>query len=236
MYLAAEDKRSVSRRLRVLRGLSSTGGLAGPFHDRFPPCSYSLTPLDWRVLSALIASPEASPTRLARLVGVTLKTFIGHRARLIERHAVFFLPKVDWSKLDCVSLVVTCRDAEYVDPIRAELQSRYPASIPMDVKGGEGIAPGWDDSTCFAEMVPAHSPHAVHSLVREISRFPGVKFVRFETWGPERLYFHWIQNRVAERIAATAPTTSRLVAGAGVRRRLAPAAAKPAGDHGVTAH
>jgi len=234
--LAAENAKRVNRRIRILRGLSSTGDLEGPFRDSPPPCLRPLTPLDWRVLAAVIANPNSSPGRLARLVGITPKTFSYHRDLLIEHHAIFYHPKLNWSKLECAFLLLCCRESEDVGAVRAELQARYPASIPMDLKGGEGISPEWDDSTCFAAIVPAHSPNAVHELIRDVSGIPGARLVRADTAGPERLYFDWVNCQVAERIAATAGGVPGRAPRLGSRKRIALVAARSTESRELTAH
>lgn len=218
--LAAEDEKLVRRRLRLLGHFSSTGDLEGPFHDETPPCPYQLTPLDWRILAAVSANPNASTAQLARLVGVTLKTVTQHRARLIEHHAIFYVPQVDWSKLGCVVLGLFCRSVEDAGRARAELEGRFPASIPMSLEGFEGIAPEWDSSTCVGTMVPAHSPNVVHALVRSASRIPGVRFANFETWGPERLYLDWPNRRIAEHLAASTVTAPGSAPHEAARRRI----------------
>lgn len=235
VVLATEDATHIRRRVRLLRGLSSTGNVEGPFRLNLSPCSHRLTPLDWRILAAVIANPNASPARLARLVGVTLKTFTHHHGILIESHAIFYFPRVDWSKLECVGLAVYCRSADDLDRVRRELRARFPASIPMNLRGGEGIAPEWDDSTCFASLVPAHSPHRAHSLVREVSLIPGVRFARSSTWGPDRLYHDWVNRQVAERIAATSAAVPGQAPRLGVRKRIALATTMPTGAHEMAA-
>jgi len=236
VVLAAEDATRVNQRLRLLRRLSSTGDLEGPFRDAIPPCTYSLTPLDWRILAALIANPNASPARLARLVGVTLKTFTHHHSILIERHAIFWLPRVDWSRLECVFLEMFCRRPEDVERARAELQARYPAAIPIDLKGGEGISPGWNHSTCFAAWVPARSPNRVHTLVCDVSKIPGVRLVLSETSGQQRLYLDWVNRRVAEHIAVTSAAVPGRTPRLGVPKRIALATTMPTEGHEMTAH
>ena len=227
VVIAAEDATHVRRRVRLLCGLSSTGKVEGPFREDPPACPHSFSPLDWRILAAVIANPNASPSRVARLVGVTLKTFDHHHSLLIDRHAIYYLPKVDWSKLECVGLSVVCRRAEDLDRVRGELQARYPASIPINLIGGEGIAPEWDESTCFAALVPAHSPNEVHALVRDVSRIPGVRFARTSTWGADRLYQDWVNRQVAERVAATSAAIPERAPRLGARRRISLAATSP---------
>jgi hypothetical protein len=234
--LANEDSRRVNRRIRMLRRLSSTGRLEGPYRDETPPCSHSLTALDWRIIAAVIPNPNASSVRLARLLGVTLKTFAQHHATLIERNAIFYLPKVDWTKLGSVLLAVYCRTAGDVNRVRAELEARYPATIPMTFEWCEGISPEWESSSSFAAMFPSHSPHEVHALVRDVSRIPGVKLVRPETWGPQRLYLDWVNRRTAEHLAAAMGTVSGLVQRRGVAGRNGLATAVSIESRGVTAH
>ena len=235
LYLAGEDATRLNRRLRILRRFSSTGDLEGPFHDMIPSCSHPLSPLEWRILAAVIANPNASPTRLARLVGVTLKTFAHHQAALIDHHAIFYLPKMDWSKLPGVALEVYAQTAEDADRVRAELQARYPASIPIDIKGAEGVAPDWKDSTCFAAIVPVQSPNGVHALVRDVSRIPGVRLAYAVTLGPERLYLDWVNRRIAEHVAGPLTTSPGFVPRSGARKRVASAAHTPNAGHEATA-
>jgi len=233
--LASEDARRVNRRIRMLRRLSPTGGVDGPYRDATPPCSHSLTALDWRIIACVIPNPNASPVRLARLLGVTLKTFAQHQATLIERHAIFYLPNVDWTKVGGVLLALYCRTAGDVDRVRAELEARYPASIPMTFDWCEGISPEWENSSSFAAMVPSHSPHEVHALVRDTSRIPGVKLVRPETWGPQRLYLDWVNRLTAEHVAATMAPVPGHAPRLGVPGRNGRATVTPVESRGVTA-
>jgi len=233
--LVVEDVEQRDRLTRVLRRLSATGDLEGPFRNETPVCSLSLTALDWRIIAAVTANPNASLARLAPLVGVTPKTLDQRRARLIDGHAIFYLPKADWSRLGCVVLGVLCRSAAELDPVRVELEARYRASIPMDLGGFEGISPEWDVSTCFGTMVPAYSPHGVHALIRDVSRIPGVSLVRSETWGPERLYLGWTNRHIAEHISAASVATPEVVPPWGARTRGGSHETSPAESRGVPA-
>jgi DNA-binding Lrp family transcriptional regulator len=234
--MVAEDAACVERRVRILYRLSPTGTMEGPFHDEAPSCSHPLTPLDWRILAAITANPNAPSTRIAHLVGITLKTFAHHHSMLIEDHAAFYRPKVDWSKLGCVGLGIWCTDAGDRDRVRAELEARYPGSIPMSLVGFEGMVPDWDNSTCFGEMVPSSSPHGVHVLIRDISRIPGVRRVGPETWGPERQYTSWVSHRIAEKLAATPEVAPSLVRQRGGRKKGGPTVSTATEHLGLAVH
>ena len=233
--LVSDDAKGLGRRLRLLRRLTPTECLEGPFRDEAPPCSGRLTPLDWRIVAAVSAEPNSSAARLASLLGITLRTFAQHHSKLIEGNAIFYFPSVDWSKLECVVLGLNCRSAEDVDRVRSELLGRYPASIPMTLAGFAGIAPDWEHPTCFAAMVPSHSPHSVHALIRDISKIPGVKLARSETWGPELLYHEWTDRRIAEHITTKSTTTTELASRPGIRNRSGLAGATSAEKRAVTA-
>ena len=233
--LVSDNAKGLSRRLRLLRRLTPMECLEGPFRNDTPPCSGRLTPLDWRIVAALSAEPNSSAARLASLLGITLKTFAHHHSKLIEGNAIFYLPSVDWSKLGCVVLGLNCRSAEDVDRVRSELLGRYPASIPMTLAGFEGIAPDWDHSTCFAAMVPSHSPHSVHALIRDISKIPGVKLARSETWGPERLYHEWTDRRIAAHVITKLTPSTGFALLPGIRDRSGLAGGTSAEKRTVTA-
>jgi DNA-binding Lrp family transcriptional regulator len=203
VQFVADDPEGAGRMMKILRRLAPGRDLDGPYRHEPPPCSRTPTPLDWRIIAAMVANPNASPSRLARLVGVTNKTLVHHHSALLDDHAVFYYPKVDWSKLGCVTFGVFCRDVGDVDSVRREVEARYPHSIPLLMEGIAGVSPGWDPSRCFAVIVAAHSPGDTLSLAHEISRIPGVRLVRPELWGPQRLFYGWINRRIAEHLAAS---------------------------------
>jgi DNA-binding Lrp family transcriptional regulator len=204
LELIADSPAHLRRSELHLRRLSPTGTIGGPFPAGVPSCSRKLTPLDWRIIAAIVADPEAGPDRLAHLVGVTPKTFDRHLSALIEDHAVGYLPRLDWSKLGCVCLAICCRDTGDVDRVQRAVEARFHHLIPMDLKGIENVSPGWDESTCFGVIVPARSPHEVQSILRDVSEIDGARMVRPEYWGAQRLFTGWVSQRIAEHLPATA--------------------------------
>ena len=227
--MAAESPAHVARRMRILRQLSPTGSVEGPFSEEAPPIARELTPLDWRIVAAIVAYPNASQSRLAHLVGVTLNTFVHHHSALIDDHAVFYAPKVDWSQLGCVTFAVHCNDVAAVDRARKSFEARFPHSIPMNLKGFEGMSAEWRNPTTFAIIVPVRSPSEVQTLVRDLSTVSGVRLVRPEYWGPGRRFPTWVIQRIGERLAIPAGVARAQVLRAGGRKsrgRVIPTARK----------
>lgn len=217
--LVAENPAHLDQRMRWLRRLSPTGIVGGPFRREEPPCSRELTPLDWRIIAAVVANPDAQPSRVARIVGVTPKTFAYHHSALIDGHTVFYLPKVDWSRMGCVLLELFCDDARDVNRVQREVNARFPHSIPLaPLWEFGGINANWDDSTCFSVIVPAHSPHEVQTIVRDLSMVSGVRLVRPEVWGPERRFPKWVNQRIVEHLGSLAPVVPTHVLRSGGRK------------------
>jgi hypothetical protein len=203
VVMVAEDHAGIDQRMRRLRSLAPTGIVNGPFPIETPPCSRELTPLDWRILAAIFSSPDASPSQTARLVGVTRKTFVRHHSAMIDDRVVSYAPRVDWSKLGCVTLGIYCRAAEDVDRVREALDDHFPHRIPMSLEGFGTIAPEYNALRCFGMIVPARSPHELPKLVRDLSQLDGVRMVRPELWGPSRQYPRWMAQRIAEHLATS---------------------------------
>jgi len=202
VYFVGDDPTRIGRRMELLRRISPTGRVDGPFRCEAPECTRALTPLDWRIIAAIVANPNASLSQVATLVGVTLKTFVRHHTALIDDHAVFYVPKVDWSRVGCVTVAVHCGGAADVGRVRKALEARFPHSIPISFEGYdiEGVAPEFDRSRCFPIMVPSHSPNDLQTLVLNISQIPGVRLARTLLFGPSRRFLRWTSQQISEHL------------------------------------
>lgn len=208
VMMIADDPKQTARRVELLRSISPQLGLVGPFRREPPSCPRALTALDWRLISAIVAHPNLRPCRIAHLLRVSLKTFGHHWAGLLDDHALFYVPRVDWSQLGCVPLNVYCIHSTEVPAVRHALAVRFPHSIPISLDGVEGGAPEHDPARRFAVIVPAHSPNDLQTLVRDLSKVPGVRTVRPELWGPQRQFTEWARQRIADRLAHSAADKS----------------------------
>jgi DNA-binding Lrp family transcriptional regulator len=221
--MLADTRANQLRRMRALRRLSPTGAVDGPVTTEPPPCSRTLTCLDWRILSAMVARPNSSAARLAGDVGVSVKTLDLHRSLLIDDRVVCSTPRFDWSKMGCVAITFHCRFSDDLEGAVRALECRLPHSIPFSFQGFNGH--DFRDPKCFCYLVPAHSPHEVQTLVRDLSRLPGVTLVLPELWGPRRGFTAWAATRIADRLSPPVtvehiPTASEVGPGGGEPGRL----------------
>lgn len=201
--MVADTRANHLRRMRALRRLSPTGVVDGPLAFEPPPCSRTLSRLDWRILSAMVARPNSSAAQLAADVGVSLKTLDHHRSMLIDGRVVFSTPRLDWSKMSCLAVNLYCKSSEDGQGAARALECRLPHSIPVSLDGFNGPDQEIKSRKVFTFMVPAHSPHAIPTLVRDLSRLPGVTLVLPELWGPRRGFPAWATARIAEHLATT---------------------------------
>ena len=219
LRFAADDRTEVDPVVRLLKRISPTGTMWGPYRDIPPQCTRELSPLDWRVLAAIVADPGASLSQIARFVGVTLKTAARLRSALIDSHAVWYLPNIDWSRHPSVCLTLFCHDARDGDRVRAALDARFPHYLPMSTAGFGFVQPIYGSRPLVVARVPAHSPGESQKLELELSRLPGVKMVRPTIWGPFRWFPHWADPLIAAHLLSRGKQDSVTAAS---RRALTP--------------
>ncbi len=215
LRFAADDRTEVDPVVRLLKRISPTGTVWGPYRDIPPQCTRELSPLDWRILAVIVAHSGASLSQIARLVGVTLKTAVRRRSALIESHAVWYLPNIDWSRHPSVCLTLFCRNLRDMDRVRAELDDRFPHYLPMSTSGFGFVRPIYGSRPLMVVRVPAHSPGESQRLELELSRLPGVNMVRPTIWGPFRWFPHWADSLIAAHLVSKGTRRS----GAATRRR-----------------
>jgi hypothetical protein len=220
--MVADTPAKVRWRTQALGRISPTGVVDGPAPLDPGPCSWELTQLDWRILGAMVANPNASAPRAAALIGISPKTFEHHRSALVDNFVVRCAPILDWSKMGCVTLGFYCRAAVDVEGARRSLQDHVPHAVPISLMGMAGTMPVVDPSTIFAFIVPAHSPNEVQKLVRDLSKLPGVTKVRPEFWGPWRGFSSWAERRIAEHVVHPAPGGNPVATSAPALRVSAP--------------
>lgn len=197
LVFVAESGREFQRIARLLKRISPTGSLFGPAQDILPRCTQDLSPIDWRILSALVENPGGSLSQIARLARVTLKTAARRRSALIDSQAVWFIPDIDWSRHPSIVFNLTCHEAGDMPRVRAALDERFPHSLPMATEYFGSI---YDPPRPVVMIrVPAHSPGERQKLELELSRLPGVKLVRPSIWGPSRWYPYWATGVIAAR-------------------------------------
>ena len=227
LRFAADDRTDLDRVVRLLKRISPTGTVYGPYRDIPPRCTRELSPLDWRILAALVADPGASLTQVAHFVGVTLKTVARRRSALIDSHAIWYLPNIDWSRHPSVCFTLFCNDPRDMDRVRAALDARFPHHLPMSTAGFGFVRPIYGSRPLMVVRVPAHSPGESQKLEVELARLSGVKMVRPTIWGPFRWFPHWADPLIAAHLLSkgkkdSVTAASRRALTPGRRTRLSP--------------
>lgn len=105
-----------------------------------PPPRRALTPLDWTILAALRAKPDAPLREVAADAGVSAKTFGKRYCALLADNAVLFAPVLDlaaWPGVFCRYIVLPEPDAE-----RARLLAKL-GGMPgvLDAFDGRAVMP-----------------------------------------------------------------------------------------------
>jgi DNA-binding Lrp family transcriptional regulator len=206
VHVAGETADGVGKTMRQLRRLAPSGTVDGPWADRPPAVSMRLTRLDWRLMAEFVAQPEAPLSRIGSRVGVTLRTVVRRRSRLLDHQVLAYRPMVDWTRHPSVLITLYCRGPQHLGRLRESLAARFPHRLEFSPEGLGYVGEGYSPTTCYAARVPAHTPGAVQSLVLELSALPGVKAVRPEVWVEYRDYPRWIHQRIAERITGPSPS------------------------------
>jgi DNA-binding Lrp family transcriptional regulator len=192
----------LTRIVRLLKRASPTGVVYGPYRFKPPPCARELSPLDWRILGSMVATPGASLSQISRSVGVTLKTVTRCRSLLLESRAIWYVPNIDWSRLPSVVLALFCHEAGDVDRVRSALDARFPQYLPMSFEGLGDVEDLYPSQTIVAARLPAHSPGESQNLELELSLLPGVRRVESVIWGADREFSSWEGRLIAARLAA----------------------------------
>ena len=204
--MVGDGAASVARRMKTLRRLARGRKLNGPYRDTPPDCSIALALLDWRIVAAIVASPNSTITQVARQVGVTPKSVARRQSNLIRGRALFYFPRVDWAKLPAVELTVFCQQGSEAKQVRTELENRFPHCLPMTAEGLGYLGPEYSASPWLGVRVPVRSPAEVQMLVLSLSKLPGVRLVRPQFRGPSRAFPRWVDQQLAKRLAGRTAT------------------------------
>ncbi len=220
VYCVVEGRSSLERTMRMFRRLSTGRVADGPFVFHLPEVTHAPSALDWRVIDALRADPRASLTRVARQLGVTLKTLIRRRDALLDGHAIWYFPQFDWGQHPSIVLRVFHDERRGASSVLRDVEDRYPEFLPMSLEDLGYYRHELESKRFVGLRVPAGSPDQVQRIMAEVAQIPGVVRVRSDLQGPWRHYPAWLERTLAARRAelATAPVPSPR-GRAGARRR-----------------
>lgn len=163
------DPRRVAALLRGLAGIAEVGEAvpwAPPSSDR------TLSPLEHRIVRVLRQFPTASLSSIARHVGVSTRTITARYARLLDEHAVWFVPELDFRALTEPVLAVNLRfdSVNHRDSFDRAIARAYPHSLAFRRTQFGPVLP----ETLASYFVVVSSAARVEHLESWIRSNPGV--------------------------------------------------------------
>ncbi|HKS59889.1 MAG TPA: hypothetical protein VJS68_03835, partial [Thermoplasmata archaeon] len=194
---------SVQRRIEHIKKFAPLQTVFGPFPSRPPPCPESITPLQWRIVQAVMADPTATPTKLAASAKVSLKTLLKHYNLLLDSDALLFPAIHDWSRTPTVVLGFLYTDEGTLPKIQRELSARFERYLPVAVDNPLLMGPDFMKYKAIWTIVIVHGPAHVHTLLGELAAIPGVVRVVPFYLAKFRHYPEWRSQRLREKLGVT---------------------------------
>jgi hypothetical protein len=196
-----DHRTAVERRMRIFRRLSTRRRVDGPYSYRVPDVARPPTPLEWRIIAMLRANPRATPSVVARQVGITARTLVRHRDLLLDSRALWYFPRFDWSVHPSVNLRVYYAKGPGLAGLLRAVEERFPDYLPMSLDDMGYRPPGEDGPPFLGVRVPVVSPDAVQDIMIDLAQIPEVVRVRSDLQGPWRYYSHWVEAQLAAHLA-----------------------------------
>jgi DNA-binding Lrp family transcriptional regulator len=200
VYFVTDSDSSTARRAALIRRLAPGGGLRPPEPYAIPECDRALSPLDWKLLSALCHRPDAAIAEIAKTVRVSLKTAAKRCHQLTDSKACWWTLGPDSEEFPLALIWVDVQDPEHRASVAVDLARKAPAWMPV---AGDGLGLELKRAaTVIAGLVPADAPTALERLVAEFGRLPEVvRVLRTFPLG-SKTYPAWFADRIAEKVSA----------------------------------
>lgn len=232
VYFVSDTPQETARRSALLKRLTPRGGLRGPTPYWVPPCESPLTRLDWKILRALRARPDAPLRELAELLGVGLKTTARRYHHLLETRACWWTSNALSEEVPAALLAIACRGpAERAEVARAIVPIAAPW-MPV-AADGFGVPPS-ENSSDLVGLVLFETPRALEATVRRVQSVAGVVAVRRSFALGSASFPRWFDARIAERLGPEPGMTRRPTTGRSTPRTRAPDRGTEGGPRSAT--
>lgn len=167
-----EDEGSLAKKLELIRRLG--GASEGAFGRLpFPPCELNLKEVDWEIVLRLIDGSSATPVRMARELGVSLRTVRRRLSRMIEGRALFTQPNLDFGALP--HAVPADAVVQYSSPKERQEAERQVLKLLDDHLFWAGVLEG---AAVYSMILP--NPFLATKLVEKVRKIQGVEAARIE--------------------------------------------------------
>lgn len=236
IYLVDHDPADTERRLALLRRLVQPEPLLGPFPVHTPEGPGGLGRLDWELLREMLRHPEHGVARLARDMGVSLKTVARRFHALLDSRACWYTPGPDTEDGPWSFVRVVCRGPAERQRVADDVGRLFPSWMPLAAESAP--APPGQEGREFSGLLLTESLAQLERGVRRIETIDGVEgtFQGFALG--TRTYPAWFRQQIAARLGevpmshrtATVPASAgRRRTSSGLSRRPRQSSARPRG-------
>ena len=198
VYYVADTPTATARRTALLRKLAPTPEVRGPLPYWIPACGRELTRLDWRLLEAFRAGPEATRSDLAKKIGISLKTAAARFHQLIDSRACWSTLSSTSEEFPLALFSVGLREGEDPAIVAREVAALHPDWMPV-APDGSGASPS-EAARQVAGLLPAGSPAALEQALRRTLGVEGVVNVRRTFALGSATYPQWFDERLATQM------------------------------------
>jgi len=202
VYYVSDTPTATARRTALLRKLAPTPEVRGPTPYWIPACDRELTRLDWRLLDAFRAHPEATRSDLAKTLGISLKTTAARFGRLLDARACWSTLSSTSEELPLALLSVAVREGTDALDVARAVARLHPGWMPV-APDGSGVSPS-ESPREVAGLLPAESPAALEQALRRTLAVEGVTNVR-RTFALGSVTFpQWLDDRLSAQMKSLA--------------------------------
>lgn len=200
VYYVSESPAATARRTALLRKIASTPEIRGPTPYWIPACDRELTRLDWRLLSAFRAHPEATQNDLADAVGISLKTAAGRFHRLLDSKACWSTISSTSEELPLALFTIALQEGGDPFAVARAVVDAYPSWMPV-APDGSGVRPT-EVPREIAGLLPAEAPAALERALRRTLAIEGVANVHRTFALGSATFTQWLDDRLAAQLKA----------------------------------
>ncbi|HYB78798.1 MAG TPA: winged helix-turn-helix transcriptional regulator [Thermoplasmata archaeon] len=200
VYYVSDTPTATARRTALLRKLAPTPEVRGPAPYWIPACERELTRLDWRLLAAFRAHPQATRSELAHTTGISLKTAAARFRRLLESKACWSTLSSASEELPLALFSVTVREKGDPLGVARAVAGLLPGWMPV-APDGSGVSPS-EAAREVAGLVPSESPAALEHALRRTLTVEGVTNVRRTFALGSATFPQWFDDRLSAQMKA----------------------------------
>ena len=200
VHFVSESDSTAARVGALLGRLSPAGAPFRPQPYYIPPCDRELTTLDWRVLKDVWQHPDATFSKIAENVGISIKTAARCYHHLIDSRACWWThgPNSEEFPLSLVSADLS--RPQNLDSILGWINKEAPEWMPV-ANDGLGLEPE-EATMVVAGLVPADVPTVLERFLRKFASREGVDRIRRTFPLGSAVYPAWFADRIAGQVHA----------------------------------